>query len=1145
MKSFPTFGRALALLVAWLVLAWLAGMWLHLHGSNLWLLRIGLAVLGFAGIAGYAWLQRGAGAAPLSGAQGEIDLALHEAGGRLRASTQGRAAISNLPAIFLLGDSGSAKTSTVIQSGLEPELLAGQAYQDNSVSPTRSLNVWFARQWLLIDPAGALVADHASRQALLRKLAPLKLTNVFGGSDAAPRAAVVCVDSETLMAPGAAEAMTARARLLREALGDLSQHLGVRLPVYVLITKLDRIAHFFDFAANLTEEEAAQVLGVTLPRTADSAGVYAEHETRRLNEAFSNLVFSLCDHRPEFLAREHDSTKLPSIYEFPREFRKMRAVLVQFLVDLCRPSQLRTNPFLRGFYFSGVRPITLSDVAPAAPVPQPQQRAFDADATRVFVAGAQSIGPDASQQVPNVRRVPQWVFLNHLFTDVILRDRSALGSSSASVKLNLWRRTLLATAGALGLILAVAWIVSFSGNNALAKTAVGAARAAQNQDVASGELASSESLRRLDEVRQSLVTLTEYQRDGRPLRLGWGLYTGDRIYNPVYRIYFALFRRMLLAPTQDNLVELLSRPSPQQDRTYVYNALKAYLITTSNPDKSTTSFLPPVLASHWINGRPMDSNRSAIANQQFLFYSGELRFKNPFPNFATPDETATQVSRAFLKKTSTIEPLYQAMLAKANSLTPELIFNRQYPGTAEVVVNTYPVAGAFTKPGWTYMQKAIQNPKEYFNGEAWVLGPDIYANLDPAKMQQELQQRYQGDVVKTWREFLRATRVVGYGSIPDAANKLGKLSGNQSPLLSLFCVVSENTSVDAKAVADLFQPPQQVVPSGCHERLAGQSNAAYMDGLNKLLNSLQTLISSPANDGFRNDALTSAVAADGQVRQLARNFPVDKAGAVDSTTEALLEDPIKHVQALIAGVPKDEANGAARTFCGQFRTLMAKYPFDPTATSQATVQDVNEVFKPNDGTLWKLYQETLQKYLAREGNQYAGKPGSPAATPQFVAFFNRAAAVSAAFYPANAQQPQLSFSVKVNPTDDVQAVTLSFGAQSLHYTGGVPVPQQFAWSVAPQDVKLRVRFAGGSDFDYPASSGPWAVFDFFSNFEHWQSSGSATTIDWTARAGNKPLTVTKSGHPATVSLVLDTGSAPNILRPGYFSGLACVAQAVR
>jgi hypothetical protein len=52
-------------------------------------------------------------------------------------------------------------------------------------------------------------------------------------------------------------------------------------------------------------------------------------------------------------------------------------------------------------------------------------------------------------------------------------------------------------------------------------------------------------------------------------------------------------------------------------------------------------------------------------------------------------------------------------------------------------------------------------------------------------------------------------------------------------------------------------------------------------------------------------------------------------------------------------------------------------------------------------------------------------------------------------------------------------------------------------------------------------------------------------MDWILRASVKPLTVPKSGHPATVSLVLDTGSAPNILKPGYFSGLTCVAQAVR
>jgi type VI secretion system protein ImpL len=1150
MKSLPIFARALAILILWLVLCWFIGSWLHLHGSNLWLLRIGLAVLGLAGFAGFLWLHSRSQESAAGG--DEVDLLLHEAGARLQAGLGSSATVSGLPAIFLLGDSGTAKTTTVLQSGLEPELLAGQVYQGDAVAPTRSLNLWLARQWLLIDPAGGLLADRAARQGLLHKLAPLKLKSVLQGGAAAPRAAVVCIECESFLAAGAAETMTARARVLRETLGEISHLLGIRLPVYVLFTKMDRLAHFFEYVANLTEDEAGQVLGATLPMAESAAGVYAEREAKRLNEVFSNLAFSLSDHRPDFLAREHDPAKLPSLYEFPREFRKMRAVLIQFLVDLCRPSQLRANPFLRGLYFTGVRPVTLSDAAPAALSPQPQQRAFDAGATRVFVAGGPTVSPEAARQVPNVRRVPQWVFLTHLFSDVILNDRAALGSSSSSVKLNFWRRAFLIAAGALGLLLAAAWIVSFAGNDQLKSAAVAAARAAQSQDVvpdaapevARDQLASAESLRRLEDLRQSLATVSDYQRGGHPLRLGWGLYIGDQIYAPLYRVYFGLFRRLLLGPIQDNLVDLLLRPTANPDRGYVYNALKAYLITTSNPDQSTTSFLPPVLATHWLIGRPIDPERAALAGKQFLFYSQELRLKNPYPNFAAPDATATQVSRAFLKQSASIEPLYQVMLANASRQNPALIFNQQYPGSAEVVVNAYPVPGVFTKPGWIFMQKAIQNPKEYFNGEAWVLGPDTYANLDPAKMQQDLQQRYQGDFVKTWREFLHAGKVVGFNSIPDAAQKLSKLSGNQSALLSLLCVVSENTAVDVKSVSDLFQPPQQVVPSGCRDHLAAPGNTAYMDGLNKLLSSLQALLTNPSNDAFRSDALTNALSADSQVRQLARNFPVDKDGAVDSTTETLLADPIEHVKRLLAGVPTDEANGAAKAFCGQFRVLMAKYPFQPSSSTDANAQEVSAIFKPMDGALWKLYQDTMQKYLLRQGNEFVAKPGNPAATPAFVKFFNSAAQVSAAFFPNNSPQLQLAFSVRVNPTEDVQEVTLTLGAQTLHSKGSEAAPQSFSWPGSPPEARLRVKFTGGTDLDFPGSMGPWAVFHFFSHFEHWQA-GSPATIDWTLRAGNDPYIVPKSGRPATVSLVLDTGAAPDVFRPGFFAGLTCVAPAVR
>jgi type VI secretion system protein ImpL len=45
---------------------------------------------------------------------------------------------------------------------------------------------------------------------------------------------------------------------------------------------------------------------------------------------------------------------------------------VQFLVDLCQHSQLTLGPFLRGFYFTGVRPIVINEVAPVAAAPPSQ-----------------------------------------------------------------------------------------------------------------------------------------------------------------------------------------------------------------------------------------------------------------------------------------------------------------------------------------------------------------------------------------------------------------------------------------------------------------------------------------------------------------------------------------------------------------------------------------------------------------------------------------------------------------------------------------------------------------------------------------------------------------------------------------------------
>ena len=450
---------AAIVLIGWLVLDWFIGSWLHLQGSSLWILRIALALIGVAAFVIVIWWFRirdkeRAEMTPGSGAAGdEIDILIREAEMRLQASQLGRSArIGSLPLYLVMGETGSAKTSVVLHSGLEPELLSGQTVQDKVPVPTRTANLWYTRQFIFAEAGGPLLQDRPRWAKLVKKLAPRQLHSVFGKGTPSPRAALVCVDNESFMKPGAPEALAASSERIRTRLREVSQLLGINLPVYVLFTRADRLQFFQDYVRNLTQDEASVVFGATLPMVTYSTGVYAEQETARISWAFDNLYRSLADRRVNMLSQEFDATKLPTIYEFPREFRKLRTAAIQLLVDLCRPSQLRRGPFLRGFYFSGLRPVTITTAGPSLaqeePIAQPSASTAD-HATGFFdfrKALAQKAQRAQAPEAGETRRVPQWVFLPHVFSDVLLKDTSALAASASSTKTSVWRRILLATA---------------------------------------------------------------------------------------------------------------------------------------------------------------------------------------------------------------------------------------------------------------------------------------------------------------------------------------------------------------------------------------------------------------------------------------------------------------------------------------------------------------------------------------------------------------------------------------------------------------------------------------------------------------------------------------------------------------------------
>jgi type VI secretion system protein ImpL len=1089
--------------------------------------------------------KKGAAAAdePVAPGGDEISLLIAEANNKLAsAKAEPNARVGNLPVFLLLGETGSTKTCVMLHSGLDPELLAGQVHQNDNVIPTRAANIWFSRRSVFVEAAGNLPADSGKWNRLVQRLAPR--TSVVGKGEQAPRAAVVCFDCENFTRPGVQERVAAVARDLRARLGEISQTMGISLPVYVLFTKLDRLPFFTEYVRNLSNEESAQILGATLPMLARrTEGVYGEEESARLTAHFEALFRSLAEARAQFLTRENNGAKLPAAYEFPREFRKIRPAAVQFLVDLCRPSQLTIGPFLRGFYFTGVRPVIINESAPVAAAPQQAGYGSVSGATGIFRAGPQPQAPQAAPPVTTTRKVPQWMFLSHFFNNVLLADRVAMGASGASTKTSSARRILFAAAALVCLVLIVAFTISFFQNHALEARVRDAAHGIPPGESTGADLASVDSLRKLDTLRQSLEQLVAWRRDGAPWSYRWGLYAGNDLYPDTRRVYFSRFRQLLFGQTQTAILQYLSHLPATLGPEYgpTYDALKAYLITTSYHDKSTSLFLSPVLLKWWSNGRAIDPDRLQLAQSQFDFYAGELKEENPYSK--EKDSLTIEDARRYLAQFAGADRVYAFMLAEAGKNNQPINFNRQFPGSAQVVVESHEVPGAFSKGGWAFLKDAIAHADRYFSGELWVLGNQAAANIDRAKLDQDLKARYYGDFVKEWRTYIKSAAVVRYAGLKDASEKLAQLSGNQSPLLELMALASQNTAVDDAGTAAIFQPVQAVVPPSSTDRFIAPPNQNYMSALVALQTSFEQIASQPGGPNEAAAAQTLSVAQQAilNTRQMAQTFRIDQDGHIESSVQKFLEDPITYAQDLLRSLGPKELNAKGRALCDQMGTILAKYPFSPNATAQASAPELISVFQPNSGQLWKFVDTNLQKALTRQGSQFV--PNSSAGltvNPLFLKFLNTASAFSEAIFVGGSPDPHFSYTVTPVISPDIEDIKFAIDGQSADFTSANSAAKNFSWPGATHEAHLSVKFKGGTELPFRSYDGLWAIFQMLDDADKHRG----RLVEMTLRSGKRssPL-LNLAGQPITVRF--EVAATPPIFDQGYFASLSCIAQVAK
>ena len=1116
---------------------------LHFEGTRLVLFCVILGLLGLLATIFVLWylhkVSGGSGQSSGPDTPDAINLSnlLRDADSRIRQSGRAKS-LASMPLIYVIGDENSAKTQTVLQSGLDAELLAGNVYQDGGIVPTQLANLWLAGNYVVAEAGGALLRQPPLWLRLVRATIPARLGSVFGDSRLPARSVVVCVSIERILAPNTTEQIRALAQTLNERLRQLSQTLGISLPIYVLFTKLDRITPFADYASRLAEEEVKLPIGSLLSSLSAGSGLYTEQATALIGNRFDQLLYALSEFRLDVLSRGGELQDLARAYEFPRDLRKLRAGIVSFLAEVARPSQIGVNPFLRGFFFAGMRAHLVEDVLDIGPA-QPQAAApIDAGATRIFsIAAAQTQQPAPQPRRGGTRKVPQWVFLPHLFSKILLADKSALETSRASTRTSFLKRTLLACTSAVILILLVLFTVSFFNNRALEKR-VATAAAAPVSPVSAGTFAAQGDLESLDKLRAVLAELEGYRKNGPPFMDRLGLYRGDALYPVACLAWSNKFRTLLLAPAQANILAKLgalpSAPTPDADYGATYRPLKAYLITASNPDpdtaQDTVDFLPTALFTEWAGNATPPPDLSRLAQTQFEFYANLLPGSSScLAKTGSPrNDTLVARARLYLNGFQGFQHVYQSMLAAANHKVPGFNFNGKFPGSSQYIVDSYPVQGAFSKDGFAFMQDAILHPDPYFRGEEWVLGPASGPPIDRAALSVQLKQTYTADYIQTWRTYLTKAQFIPYRNFADAGNKLSALDSNTSALLELFSLISFHTAVAAPEISSAFQAPQAVVsPSNADNRLIGSSNQAYIQSLQALEGVLKNLSLNPtsANDPTAAAPVTqAAVTAEQAAENLRNGFVPDPAGSMDKTSFALLEAPITSAKNLAAQAPANAAGGGAKAFCAQVGPVLAKFPFNPQSTTEASTEEVAQVFAPGSGS-FAQFATSLHALVIQQGSQYVPAPGSTVKiSPSFLGFLSSAQKISSTLFPAG-NQPSLDFTLTEVKAAGVSDAVLNIDGKQLNAGGQTAT---FHWVSQPSSTITLATQKNTA----PHMTGPWSVFHF--GFAAPQISPNRLKFFF-------------SFNNQTPEVVLFDASGPGapLLNPEFMKGFHCVSNVAR
>jgi type VI secretion system protein ImpL len=986
---------------------------------------------------------------------------LQQAMALLKKSGPGGRSLVQLPWYLFVGAPGSGKTTALVQSGLRFPLAdsMGKAAL-GGVGGTRNCDWWFTDEAVLLDTAGRYTTqdsytevDKAAWQGFLLMLRKHRRRRPVNG-------VIVALSVADLLQQGPA-ARQVQAQAIRERIKELHERLGIRFPIYVIVTKCDLLAGFVEFFDNLGREERAQVWGMTFPL---AEGVRVDADLATFPAQFQLLEQQLQARVLSRVQQERDGHRRALIYSLPQQFAGIGDALKDFLQQVFASSTYEEKALLRGVYFT-------SGTQQGSPI------------DRVMGAMAAAFGLERQALPPNAIGGRSY-FLTNLLREVIFPEANLV---SVNPKLERqWRALQWGASGACALVfmlLCAALLTSHVRNErhvgevALAVADVNQRAAALAAPVSGLQVLPLLPL--LDALRDLPGGHAQQDR-GAPLLMRFGLYQGDKLGEGARAAYQNMLRATLLPRILLSMEQQLRRDSAN-NHDYLYETLRVYLMLgerTHFDAMSVQAWLDHDWARKLKDASPSQKQALGEHAAALLEQFGEMP-QAPRLDAALVDETRLTLAGMPLQ-----QRIYHRLKRELsrNKLPEFTVSNEAGRDAARVLVRrsgeplTRGINGLFTVAG--YRQFLDRNAQAILDvaKDGWVLGPQeavgAKGSAGAGQIQAAVLQLYFNDYIAQWDALLQDVAVTPFSSLDQGAGIMTVLSGLDSPLRKFLLAAARETALAGKEkpglasvgdalkdqlkdklaayknqlenaiganAEDALPAPKPVHPVDLHfedlHRIAGAgAGAPQLDAVLLMLKDVAIYLDAaaaakrggaPAPGG---DALT-------KLKREAQGKPAPLAAmllAIDGSAATLT-----------SGSERERLNslwgGSGGQFCNA--AIAGRYPLLRSASREVTLDDFGKFFAPG-GLMDDFFQKNLLQHVDMGAAQWRWRHAVPALgmSQEVLDGFQRAAKIRDAFFGGGGRQASIRFDLKPLAIDaGLSKLTLEIdGQQLVHVANAAP-----------------------------------------------------------------------------------------------------------